>query len=120
MVRIKNFIYDNDNIKILEQKGVFTVFQHNMDMSVTPNSASTSYFMSKTNCTLKQVAIELQDNAIRLKLVGRFLMVKSISAVKPNHSFVPGKYAVIFASPAFLATSLPFSIATTFGSLEEN
>ena len=47
-------------------------------------------------------------------------MVKSISAVKPNHSFVPGKYAVIFASPAFLATSLPFSIATTFGSLEEN
>lgn len=67
MVRIKNFVNDNDNIKVVEQKGVFTVFQHNMDMSVTPNTASTTYFMSKTNCNLKQVLIDLRENAIRLK-----------------------------------------------------
>ena len=67
MITIKNFINDNDNIKVLEQKGVFTVFQHNMDMSVTPNTAATAYYMAKTNCTLKQVLISLKDNAVRLK-----------------------------------------------------
>ncbi len=67
MIKIKNFVQDNDNITILEQKGVFTVFQHNQDMSVTPGIAETAYYMSKTNCTAKQVLINLQDNAVRLK-----------------------------------------------------
>ena len=64
MVKIKNFVQDNDNITVLEQKGAFTVFQHNRDMSVTPNTAEMSYYMSKTNCTLKQVLIDLKDNAV--------------------------------------------------------
>lgn len=67
MVKFKNFVQDNDNITILEQKGPFTVFQHNKDMSVTPSSAAVNYYMAKTNCTLKQVMIDLQDNAVRLK-----------------------------------------------------
>ncbi len=67
MIRINNFVHDNDNIRVIEQKGVFTVFQHNMDMSVMPNTAATAYYMAKTNCTLKQIMIELQNNAIRLK-----------------------------------------------------
>ncbi len=67
MIQIRNFVNDNDNIKVLEQKGVFTVFQHNVDMSVTPATAAQAYYMSKTNCTLKQVLISLQQNAVRLK-----------------------------------------------------
>lgn len=67
MIQIRNFVHDNDNIQILEKKGVFTVFQHNKDMSVTPGTAATAYYMAKSNCTVKQVLIELQNNAIRLK-----------------------------------------------------
>jgi len=67
MVRIQNFIGANDNLTILEEKGIFKVFQHNKDLSVSPQAASTAYFMSQMNCVPKQVCIVLKNNAVRLK-----------------------------------------------------
>ena len=67
MIKINNFLNDNDNLTILEKKGIFYVFQHDEDMSVSPHSAQTAYFMSQMNCTPKQVCIILNDNAVRLK-----------------------------------------------------
>lgn len=67
MIQINNFLNDNGNISVLEQKGPFTVFQHNQDLSVNPNNAVVSYYMGKTSCTVKQVLIVLNDNAVRLK-----------------------------------------------------
>ena len=67
MIKINNFIGSNDNLKIVEQRGIFTIFQHNTDMSVNRIEAQEKYFMQQMSVVPKQVAITLQDNAIRLK-----------------------------------------------------
>ena len=67
MIQINNFIGKNDNLKIIEQRGIFTIFQHNTDMSVGRSEAQEKYFMQQMGVVPKQVAITLQDNAIRLK-----------------------------------------------------
>ena len=67
MIKIKNFIGQNPNIKIVEQKGIFTIFSHEKDMSVYPSEAQTKYFMKEMDLKQKQVLVKLQNNAIRLK-----------------------------------------------------
>ena len=67
MVKINNFLGNNDNLNIMSQMGNFTVFEHLQDLSVSPHSAQAGYFMSKMGCTAKQVLITLNDDAIRLK-----------------------------------------------------
>ena len=41
MYKIHNFT-DNDDIKILDQKGAFTVIEFQRDLSVTPETAITA------------------------------------------------------------------------------
>lgn len=79
MVKIKNFINENDNISVLEQEGIFTVIAHDCDLSVTPNSAQTAYYMANMNCTRKQVVVNLKNNAIRLKPGAMQFMTGNIS-----------------------------------------
>ena len=43
MFQVKNFT-DNDDVKILDQKGAFTVLEYQRDLSVTPGSAITAYY----------------------------------------------------------------------------
>ena len=66
MIQIKNFIGENDNLSIVEQKGIFTIFSHEYDLSVMPQTAEIKYYMSQCNCVPKQVLIDLQNNAVRL------------------------------------------------------
>lgn len=66
-ISVKNFLGQNQNLRPLEQKGPFTVFEHIRDMSVSPFEATTKYFMSQMNCCQRQVLIQLNDNAIKLK-----------------------------------------------------
>lgn len=80
MIKISNFIGSNDNLSVIEQKGIFTVFQHNRDLSVNPVSAQTAYYMSQMSCTPKQVAIHLKDNAVRLKPGAMQFMLGSVSS----------------------------------------
>ena len=66
-IKIGNFINQNSNINVIEERGIFTVFEHKRDLSVSPTTAQISYFMSQMNCTPKQVLIKLNKNAVRLK-----------------------------------------------------
>ena len=66
MITFNNFIDNNENISVIERRGIFTVYEHLTDLSVNPMEAQTKYFMSQMNCTAKQVKIELQNNAVRL------------------------------------------------------
>ena len=67
MIKINNFLGQNQNLKVLEQKGIFTIIEHQQDLSVSPGEATGKYFMSQMNCRPRQVLISLQNNAIRLK-----------------------------------------------------
>lgn len=79
MVKINNFLDNNQNLNIMSQMGNFTVFEHLQDLSVSPGSAQSSYFMSQMGCTPKQVLITLNDDAIRLKPGAMQMMIGNIS-----------------------------------------
>lgn len=77
-IKINNFIKTNKNLNIISKRGIFTVFEHVRDMSVSPSTASTYYYMSKMGFTPKQVLIELKSNAVRLKPGAMQMMVGNI------------------------------------------
>lgn len=78
MIKLKNFLKDNDNLNVIQQNGIFTVFEHEQDLSVSPYSAQTAWFMSQMDCTPKQVAISLNQNAVRLKPGAMQMMLGNI------------------------------------------
>ena len=77
-IRINNFISGNDNLNVIDECGIFTVFEHLQDLSVSPSSAQTAYFMAQMDCTPKQVLIKLQNNAVRLKPGAMQMMMGNI------------------------------------------
>lgn len=116
-----NNLFDNSNMKVIAQKGVYQVFEHERDMSVSSVSAMTAYFSSKMNVRKRQVYINLDGNSVTvqagamqwmlgdvdmgtgIKGVGNFLgkMVSSAvtkeSAVKPEYT---GK-GVVMLEPTY-------------------
>lgn len=58
-IRIKNFIGENDNIKVLDEQGPFKVIEYEKDLSVTPSQAIYKYFSSKMNVRPRQLVVDL-------------------------------------------------------------
>ena len=54
MYRIKNFT-KNDDVRILDTLGPFTVIEYLRDLSVSPLSAQQAYFASEMNVRRRQV-----------------------------------------------------------------
>lgn len=108
-VTISN-LFENKNIEKKESGGCFTILEHQNDLSVTPSSSLTSYFMQQMNVRKRQVLCQLEENSIKIqagamqwmsgnvqmesdvKSVGSFLgkvvkgAVTGESAVKPLYS----------------------------------
>lgn len=61
MFKFKNFL-NNENIKVIEKREGMRVLEYQNDLSVTPMSATTSYFANKMNVRKRQVLIELNNN----------------------------------------------------------
>jgi uncharacterized protein (AIM24 family) len=61
MYKIKNLI-NNENVKTLDRKGGMRILEYVNDLSVTPDSAVTSYFSNKMNVRKRQVLIEINEN----------------------------------------------------------
>lgn len=58
MITCKN-LYDNENMKQINEKGQYKVFEHQRDMSVSAESARTAYYAAKMNVRRRQVLVEL-------------------------------------------------------------
>ena len=54
MYRISN-LTDNDDIRIVETAGAFTVIEYRRDLSVSPQSAMNAYFCDAMNVRKRQV-----------------------------------------------------------------
>lgn len=61
MFRLNNFL-NNQNMKVIDQKGPFRVFEHEKDLSVNPANAVAAYFASEMNVRKRQVFVELNGN----------------------------------------------------------
>lgn len=62
-VKISNFINENDNIKVVDKKGPFTVIEYEKDLSLTPREAMIMYFSSKMNVRPRQLVTDLSKTS---------------------------------------------------------
>ena len=66
MYKIKN-LTDNNDVKILEQLGPFTVIEYVRDLSVSPHTAQAAYFAQKMNVRKRQVLCDLAKANVTLQ-----------------------------------------------------
>ena len=66
MYKIKNFT-DNDDIKIINQLGPFTVVEYTRDLSVMPGDAMIAYYCNEMNVRKRQVICDVAKSNITLQ-----------------------------------------------------
>lgn len=79
MYQIKNF-RDNDDIRVLQELGPFTVVEYLRDLSVTPSSAQQAYFCNEMNIRKRQVIAQVGPSNITLQAGAMQWMVGDVSA----------------------------------------
>ncbi len=79
MYTIKNFT-DNDDIKILDSLGPFTVAEYQRDLSVLPMNAQVAYYCSEMNVRKRQVICDLSKANITLQAGAMQWMVGNVNA----------------------------------------
>ena len=63
MYKINNFL-DNDDVKILDKLGAFSVVEFQKDFSVTEDTAMKAYFSSQMNVKKRQLVCDLSESNI--------------------------------------------------------
>lgn len=79
MYKIKNFL-DNNDIKVLDTKGPFTVVEYLRDLSVTPMTAQTSYFSNLMNVRKRQVICNLKASPVTVQAGAMQWIVGNVNA----------------------------------------
>ena len=62
-IKISNFIGENDNISVIDEKGPFKVIEYEKDLSVSPREAAVKYFSSKMNIRPRQLVVDLSKTS---------------------------------------------------------
>lgn len=63
MYKISNFL-DNDDVKVLDKLGSFSVVEYQKDLSVTPDTAMVAYYSSQMNVRKRQLLCDLSISNI--------------------------------------------------------
>lgn len=79
MYKISNFT-NNDDVKILNTLGPFTVVEYQRDLSVSPDDAQKAYFCNEMNVRRRQVICELSKANITLQAGAMQWMVGDVNA----------------------------------------
>lgn len=66
MITLNN-LAENQNLKVIAEKGIYTVFEHQKDMSVSPEYASVAFFMHEMNVRKRQVLCRMNNSAVKLQ-----------------------------------------------------
>ena len=72
-IKVNNWV--NDNRKIIAEKGMFKVVEHQRDLSVASATAQTAYFASQMNVKLRQVEISLDGTQTVKTQAGAMQMI---------------------------------------------
>ena len=79
MYKISNFT-DNDDIKVLDEKGAFKVIEYVRDLSVTPTTAQISYYSNLMNVRKRQVICNLSKSSVTIQSGAMQWMVGNANA----------------------------------------
>ncbi|MBQ3177738.1 MAG: AIM24 family protein [Clostridia bacterium] len=66
MYEIKNFL-NNDDIKVIDRLGAYTVIEYQRDLSVTPMEAQLAYYCNAMNVRKRQVICDLRKSDMTLQ-----------------------------------------------------
>ena len=66
MYAINNFL-NNDDIRIIDTKGAFTVIEYLRDLSVTPSGAQLAYYCNAMNVRKRQVLCDLRQGNVTVQ-----------------------------------------------------
>ncbi len=79
MYQIKNFT-ENDDIRIIENLGPFTVIEYLRDLSVTPLNAQTAYYANAMNVRKRQVICDLSKANVTIQAGAMQWMAGNVNA----------------------------------------
>lgn len=79
MFQIAN-LTSNQNVKVVQQKGPFTVIEHQRDLSVRPESAMASYYCAEMNVRKRQVLCDLSKAQVTVQAGAMQWMVGDVNA----------------------------------------
>lgn len=63
MFKIENFI-ENDDIRVVDEKGPFKIIEYTKDLSVSPESAMVAYYKKEMNVRKRQVGWRNNKNLL--------------------------------------------------------
>ncbi len=66
MYQIKNF-FDNDDVKVVDSKGAFSVIEYQRDLSVMPETAMAAFYASQMNVRKRQVVCDVAKSNVTVQ-----------------------------------------------------
>lgn len=66
MYQIRNFT-DNDDVKVIDSLGAFSVIEYQRDLSVTPQTAMAAYYASQMNARRRQVVCDVTKSNVTVQ-----------------------------------------------------
>lgn len=79
MYKISNLI-DNDDVRVVDELGPFTVIEYLRDLSVTPSYAQTAYYCNEMNVRKRQVICDLSKGNVTIQAGAMQWMVGNVNA----------------------------------------
>ena len=79
MYQINNF-FNNDDVKMKESLGAFSVVEYQRDLSVMPENAMTAYYASKMNVRKRQVVCDIAKSNVTVQAGAMQWMVGDVRA----------------------------------------
>lgn len=79
MYQIKNFM-NNDDVKVIDSLGAFSVVEYQRDLSVMPDTAMLAYYASQMNVRKRQVVCDIAKSNITVQAGAMQWMVGDVKA----------------------------------------
>ena len=76
---VANFM-NNNNIRILDQRGPFSVLEYQKDLSVTPATAVTAYYSAQMNIRKRQLVCDLSQAPVTVQAGAMQWMLGNVNA----------------------------------------
>lgn len=79
MYQIRNF-FNNDDVKVIDSLGAFSVIEYQKDLSVMPETAMQAYFASQMNVRKRQVVCDIAKSNVTVQAGAMQWMVGDVRA----------------------------------------
>lgn len=86
MITIKN-LFENENVRVLEERGDIKIIEYIKDMSVRPENAVIAYYASEMNVRKRQALITMEDTAYTISSGAMQWMAGNIKAAADVKGF---------------------------------